>query len=133
MPCGAVLMCCNAAGFLPCNAVLICCNAVIVLPRGSPRDLPRCLRFAKGFASLYSHFVFALALVFAFSFVFVFVFTCVFTGRIVSLYLHLCLLAFSFVSAFVFAFVFTGSKSTEEESAQSGFCMQKYRGREHAI
>ena len=34
MPCDAVLMCCNAAGFLPCNAVLICCNAAIILPRG---------------------------------------------------------------------------------------------------
>ena len=78
-------------------------------------------------------FVFALALVFAFSFVFVFVFTCVFTGRIASSYLYLCLLAFSFLSAFVFAFVFTESKNTEEESAQSGFCMQKYRGREMAI
>ena len=77
--------------------------------------------------------VFGLALVSAFSSVFVFVFTCVFTGRIVSLYLHLCLLAFSFVSAFVFTFVFTESKNTEEESAQSGFCMQKYRGRERRI
>ena len=34
MPCDAVLMLCNAAGFLPRHAALMCCNAATILPRG---------------------------------------------------------------------------------------------------